>query len=89
MGEGAGTAISLVNVDFTGFLVAARLRRAIARSNRKHRVLGDRSRCHEVFGEKAAIQLVQFPKISPMVTSFLFSALQRASRSLRILFCSF
>ena len=31
---------------------AARLWRAIARSNRKYGVLGDRSRCHEVYIEK-------------------------------------
>ena len=29
-------------------MLAARLRRAIARYNRKYCVLGDRSRCHEV-----------------------------------------
>ena len=30
------------------WVVAARLRRAIARSDRKYEVLGDKSRCHEV-----------------------------------------
>ena len=40
------------------WMVAARLRRAIARSNRKYCVLGDKSRCHEVTTIKALIFII-------------------------------
>ena len=55
--EGAGSAgVDVDNFPFSCRVVplneaqvAARLRRAIARFNRKYCVLGDKSRCHEVF----------------------------------------
>ena len=47
------TLVNIISGWMDGWMAAARLRRAIARSDRKYCVLGDESCCHEVtvFGE--------------------------------------